>query len=101
MHQIRLYHYYFVKGGDLHRTHHVHTYAVGNPEVARYLDFRNYLIAHPEEAQEYARIKQQLARQFPHDIDSYMAGKDVFIKEIIQKAQKWRARQRENARSMG
>ena len=92
---------YFVRGGDLHRTHHVHTYAAGNPEVARHLDFRDYLIAHPEEAQEYTRIKQQLARQFPHDIDSYMAGKDVFIKEIIQKAQKWRARQRENARSMG
>jgi GrpB-like predicted nucleotidyltransferase (UPF0157 family) len=92
---------YFVKGGDLNRTHHVHTYESGNPEVARHLDFRDYLIAHPEEAQEYASIKQQLARQFPHDIDSYMAGKDAFIKETIQKARQWRARQRENARPMG
>ncbi len=87
---------YFVKGGDLHRTHHVHIYEAGNPEVARHLDFRDYLIAHPEEAQEYASIKQQLARQFSHDIDSYMAGKDAFIKETIQKAHQWRARQTES-----
>ena len=83
---------YFVKGGDAQRTHHVHTYALDNPEVNRHLHFRDYLIAHPEEAQRYAALKTELARQFPHDIESYMAGKDSFIKEIIQKAQQWRAK---------
>jgi GrpB-like predicted nucleotidyltransferase (UPF0157 family) len=78
---------YFVKGDDASRTHHVHIYAPDNPEVKRHLDFRDYLIAHPVEAQEYAALKVELARQFPHDIESYMAGKDGFIKEIILKAQ--------------
>jgi len=81
---------YFVRGGDINRTHHVHTYQPDNPEVARHLDFRDYLIAHPQEARRYARIKEKLARQFPHDIDGYMAGKDAFIKEMIQKAHQWR-----------
>jgi GrpB-like predicted nucleotidyltransferase (UPF0157 family) len=55
--------------------------------VKRHLDFRDYLIAHPEEAQRYGSLKAELARQFPHDIFAYMAGKDGFIKETILKAQ--------------
>jgi GrpB-like predicted nucleotidyltransferase (UPF0157 family)/RimJ/RimL family protein N-acetyltransferase len=84
---------YFRKGGDASRTHHVHTYEPTNPEVRRHLDFRDYLIAHPKEAQQYASLKTALAQQFPHDINGYMAGKDAFIREIIQKAHKWRGKQ--------
>ena len=83
---------YFVRGGDAHRTHHVHTYQPDNPEVNRHLDFRDYLITHPEEAQQYAGLKVELARQYPHDIDAYIAGKDGLIKKIIQRAHQWRAR---------
>lgn len=82
---------FFVRGGDAHRTHHVHTYQPGNPEVDRHLDFRDYLIAHPEEAQQYASLKMELARQYPHDIDAYMAGKDALIKKTIHRAHPWRA----------
>jgi GrpB-like predicted nucleotidyltransferase (UPF0157 family) len=82
---------YFVKGSDAHRTHHVHIYALDNAEVKRHLDFRDYLIVHPEEAEYYGSLKAELARQFPHDIFGYMAGKDGFIREIILKAQQWRA----------
>jgi GrpB-like predicted nucleotidyltransferase (UPF0157 family) len=81
---------YFAKGGDEHRTHHVHAYMADNPEVARHLNFRDYLVAHPYEARQYAELKAQLAMQFPHDIDSYVAGKDEFIKRILQKAHDWR-----------
>ncbi len=84
---------YFVRGGNTHRTHHVHAYQPGNPEVNRHLDFRDYLIAHPEEARQYASLKIKLARQHPHDIDAYIAGKDGVIKKIIHKAHQWRARQ--------
>ena len=84
---------YFVKANDEQRTHHVHTYALGNPEIARHLDFRDYLIAHPAEAQQYAHLKLALAAQFPHDIDSYVAGKDSFIKQMLEHARVWRAGQ--------
>ncbi len=54
------------------------------------LNFRNYLMAHPEEAQAYSRLKEALAQQFPTDIDGYMAGKAGFIKTTNKKAKRWR-----------
>ncbi|MFQ5419844.1 MAG: GrpB family protein [Anaerolineae bacterium] len=74
------------KGGDAHRTHHIHAYEPNNPEVVRHLDFRDYLIAHPAAARQYAAIKSAAAAQFRQDIFGYMAAKDAFIKETIQKA---------------
>ena len=84
---------YFRKGGDIHRTHHVHTFQAGNVEVARHLDFRDYLIAHPQAAQEYAALKIKGAKQFLHNIHGYMDGKDAFIRKTIERARCWRAGQ--------
>lgn len=81
---------FFVKRGQAGRTHHVHSYAPGNPEIARHLDFRDYLMAHQEQAQAYASLKLALAEAHPNDIEAYMAGKDQFITETIRKAQLWR-----------
>lgn len=80
---------YFVKGGDDHRTHHVHAYEPNNPEAIRHLSFRDYLIAHPQAADRYAGLKLSLAQDYPHDIFGYMAGKDGFIKETLQRALEW------------
>jgi GrpB-like predicted nucleotidyltransferase (UPF0157 family)/ribosomal protein S18 acetylase RimI-like enzyme len=87
---------FFTKGGDIHRSHHVHVYEPDNPEVARHLDFRDYLIAHPEIAQQYSRLKEDLARRFPYDIDKYTGGKASFVQEITCKAQQWRAEHRDS-----
>ena len=48
------------------------------------------MIAHPEDAQAYGCLKQELARRFPTDIDSYIAGKDGFIKKMDRRAQAWK-----------
>jgi GrpB-like predicted nucleotidyltransferase (UPF0157 family) len=77
----------FFKGGDWQRTHHVHSFEPDHVEVAQVLGFRDYLIAHPEQARQYARLKMKLARQFPHDISGYRAGKADFITVTIQEAQ--------------
>jgi GrpB-like predicted nucleotidyltransferase (UPF0157 family) len=71
------------------RTHHIHTFEVGSPQIDRHLAFRDYLSCHPEDAQKYSQLKQQLAQQYPTDIESYMDGKDAFIKEIDAKALVW------------
>jgi GrpB-like predicted nucleotidyltransferase (UPF0157 family) len=81
---------FFIKGDEIHRTHHLHIFAVGHPDIERHLNFRDYLIAHPEDAQAYGRLKEGLARRFSTDIDSYIAGKDGFIKEMDRKAQAWK-----------
>jgi len=79
---------YFQKGGD-QRTHHVHIYEKGNPEIDRHLAFRDFLRAHPEDAIKYGNIKEELSKQFPYDIESYIEGKEEIVKEIERKALAW------------
>ena len=81
---------YFPKGDSFNRTHHVHMFQSDGLEVQRHLDFRDYMIAHPEEAQAYSLLKEGLARRFPEDIEGYMDGKDGFIKDVEKKAAAWR-----------
>jgi GrpB-like predicted nucleotidyltransferase (UPF0157 family) len=77
---------YFLRlSGDTH-THHVHVFQAGNPEFLRHLVFRDYLIAHPDEAHEYGRLKTELAERFPFDIAGYMDGKDAFVKTLERRA---------------
>ncbi|MDJ0600880.1 MAG: GrpB family protein [Crocosphaera sp.] len=68
------------------RTHHVHIYEIYSPEIQRHLAFRDYMIAHPEQAEQYSHLKQELAQKYPEDIEGYMDGKDEFIKRIERKA---------------
>lgn len=68
------------------RTHHVHAFQSGSPEIERHLVFRDYMIAHPEAAQAYSLLKQRLAQEYPGDKEAYMDGKDPFIKEHLAQA---------------
>jgi GrpB-like predicted nucleotidyltransferase (UPF0157 family) len=85
---------YFRKGTDTHHTHHVHVFQTGDPNVERHLAFRDYLRTHPLEAQVYSQLKESLALRFHDDPESYMDGKDEFIRKIDDKAKTWK---RENA----
>ncbi|MFE4708224.1 GrpB family protein [Peribacillus simplex] len=79
---------FFRKGGD-DRTHHIHMFQKGHDEIARHLAFRDYLLAHQEEAQKYSRMKQRLAAEFPDDIKGYVNGKNDFIKKSDERAKHW------------
>lgn len=77
---------YLRKGGD-ERTHQLHIFQEGDQKnIDRHLAFRNYLRAHPEAREEYARLKKELARQFPRDIDGYCEGKEDFVRRMEEKA---------------
>lgn len=80
---------FFRKGGD-NRTHHVHIFEKGNEEISRHLAFRDYLIAHPEEAIKYSQLKRNLAEAFPTNIQKYIEGKNDYISDIDNKAEKWK-----------
>jgi GrpB-like predicted nucleotidyltransferase (UPF0157 family) len=81
---------YFVKGSPEEHTHHVHVFTAGSSEAQRHLDFRDYLISHPDEKDAYSRLKLELAARFPEDIEAYMDGKDAWIKATEQMALRWR-----------
>ena len=70
---------YLTKGTDP-RTHNIHSFELGNPELHRHLAFRDYLCAHPDVAADYESLKRRLAVECNHDIDKYCDGKDAFIK---------------------
>jgi GrpB-like predicted nucleotidyltransferase (UPF0157 family) len=72
------------------RTHQIHSFETGSAEVVRHLAFRDYMIAHPEEAQRYSELKRKLADEHPQSPEKYMDGKDGFIKEIDRRAARWR-----------
>ena len=79
---------YFQKGGD-DRTHHVHIYENGSPEIDQHLAFRDFLRAHPEKAKAYGDLKEKLAQQFPYDIELYIKGKEQLASEIEREAIVW------------
>jgi GrpB-like predicted nucleotidyltransferase (UPF0157 family) len=81
---------FFTRGGDEQRTHNVHVFQWDGDHVQRHLDVRDYLRAHPAEAQAYAALKAALAERFPQDINGYMDGKDAFVKALERKAAAWR-----------
>lgn len=79
---------FFLKG-EYNRTHHVHIFETGNSEVKRHLNFRDYMIAHPEDAKRYEELKKELSIKFRYDNKGYCNGKNAFIKEMAIKANEW------------
>lgn len=80
-------HLIFLKGylsdGFAEKVYHIHVRYPGDWDE---LYFRDYLIAHPETAAEYAALKRKLFKDFEHDRDGYTNAKGEFIKEITKKA---------------
>lgn len=79
---------YFQKGGDM-RTHHIHFYMTGDPEIERHLAFRDYLRTHPDIAKEYGNLKKELSQRFPDNIEAYISGKERLVSEIEKQAMAW------------
>jgi len=80
---------FFKKGGNK-RTHHIHIFQAGNEEIKRHINFKEYLIAHPDKAREYSELKEKLVNKYTYDVENYTNGKNDFIKEIDKKAKLWK-----------
>jgi GrpB-like predicted nucleotidyltransferase (UPF0157 family) len=79
---------FFVKGMPpfgLRRSHHVH---VTEPqgEMWQRLAFRDYLRAHPEEAETYGRLKKRLAAEHKTDREVYTDAKSAYVASVMRKA---------------
>lgn len=73
----------FFRRGDP-RAYHVHLVEHGGRLWTEYLDFRNYLRAHPDAARRYAQAKRELAARFPHDRESYITAKSEYVEDILR-----------------
>ena len=72
------------------RTHHIHMVTGRRTFQGHWerLLFRDYLIAHPETARAYERLKSDLAAAHPNDRVAYTEGKTIFIERITAQARK-------------
>lgn len=77
------------------RTHQLLAYAPdSSSEIARHLNFRDYLREHPAVAHAYGELKRGLARQCEDDMRCYSDGKTAFIRDVEQRAVVHRAASR-------
>jgi GrpB-like predicted nucleotidyltransferase (UPF0157 family)/predicted acetyltransferase len=87
--QIIPYRSFFIRRQDNDIAFHLHIHERGSTQINRHVNFRDYVIQHPEDAKTYAALKINLAKQFPDDINSYVFGKDTLVQEIDTKAKLW------------
>lgn len=76
---------FFSKGKDI-RTPNVHIFEENAPEIDCHLKYRDWLRKYPNDRNAYAKLKQDLAKKFFGDINSYYNGKEEFILNIGAKA---------------
>jgi GrpB-like predicted nucleotidyltransferase (UPF0157 family) len=79
---------FFVKGMPpfgSKRSHHVHVTELRG-EMWQRLAFRDYLRAHPEEAEIYERLKKRLAIEHQTDREAYTDAKSAYIDSVVQKS---------------
>lgn len=77
-------HIFMAKGPEDARTHYLHLVRHGSRDWKHYLCFRDYLLSHPQAQQEYARLKEDLARRFPNNRAKYTHGKQAFIDRALE-----------------
>lgn len=91
--------YFRKSGADGRRTHHLHVFAAGSPQIERHLAFRDYLREHPSKAAEYSALKARLAADGA-SMDAYIEAKAPFIAATDALAVDW-YRRRDSRRSAG
>jgi GrpB-like predicted nucleotidyltransferase (UPF0157 family) len=82
---------YFHKGPPEGRTHHLHMAEHTSDFWRKHLLFRDWLRLHPQDAQYYFRLKQELAGRFGRDREGYTEAKTAFIESIVARARSARS----------
>lgn len=72
----------FFQKGKKERTHHVHIFESGNPEIERHRLFVEYMNARPDRAADYEALKTALSIEHKDSPESYSQGKSAFIRVV-------------------
>lgn len=80
---------FFTRDTDGERTHHLHVFQIGHPDIERHTVFRDFLRANPDAAREYEKLKEKLAKRFPKQSGNYTAAKSDFILSMDEVARYW------------
>lgn len=80
---------FFTRDTDGERSHHLHIFQKGHPDIERHIVFRDFLRANLEAAREYEKLKEKLAKRFPQSSSNYTAAKSDFILSMDEVARYW------------
>ncbi len=80
---------FVIKGNEEERTCHIHIFKHGDRKILDHLLVRDFLRSNERIAGAYSQLKLDLAKSFPNDIDSYIAGKSSFMADLEDKARGW------------
>ena len=75
----------YICGQDDFITHHIHAVIYDSDTWHNYLNIRDYLNTHIEDALAYEKLKKQLCEKYPNDRKTYTSNKAPFIEGIIDK----------------
>jgi len=64
------------------RSHNVHLFEQGSPQILRHVAFRDFMRMHEDSAKAYSVLKCCLAEVFTYDIENYVNGKASFVQMI-------------------
>lgn len=79
-------HYLFVlRGENQISLKHIHCYDKNEKEFFKLVKFRDYLNEHKDYAEQYAKLKESLAKKYKDNRIAYTAGKEEFIEMINEK----------------
>lgn len=79
--------------GDLDNnivTHYIHVVIADSDAWHNYINFRDYLNTHEEDAKAYSDLKAELCAKYPEDRESYLQGKSELVQSLLVKARDWR-----------
>ncbi|MFC1615067.1 GrpB family protein [Patescibacteria group bacterium] len=76
---------FFVKGEENNRTHHLKLLEQKSEAWINPILFRDYLIKNKQAQDDYKKLKQQLADQYPDSRREYTKGKSAYIEYVLQK----------------
>ena len=80
--------FYKTINGD-QKTENIHICIEGSPKAVQFITTRDYLRSHPERAEAYCNLKEELNKRFPDDYPSYREGKQAFLEETERLTQEW------------
>jgi GrpB-like predicted nucleotidyltransferase (UPF0157 family) len=80
---------FFTRDSDGERSHHLHVFETGHPDIQRHIVFRDFMRANPKAAQEYENLKETLAQRFPKQSGDYTEAKSNFILSMDEVARYW------------
>ena len=75
--------HFFDSGAEDQLTHYLHMLLLKSAGWRNYLQFRDYLIIHPEARDAYMQLKEELAAIYAADRAAYTAAKGQFIQKIL------------------